>query len=192
MILHTKEKIKLSDTLGQFEDLEKYNYVIYKNSDYKEKFYYAYITDLKYINDDMTELKIETDVFQTWQFDFIYKKSFVERKHVTDDIAGNYTMTENVGTGEFIVNSFNYTDFMDECYYIVQTTKYADGTEPLAVDMGGIFMDGGAYVCSDYAGVLQALHDLREGDVPSSAIYNIYAVPKFITQQRDEVPEFRL
>lgn len=60
---------------------------MYMNQSYDiNRYYYAYIVDIKYINDNMTELKIETDVFQTWQFDFIYKKSFVERKHVTDDI----------------------------------------------------------------------------------------------------------
>lgn len=58
----------------------------YNTDDLDPKYYYAYIVDLKYINDNMTEIYIETDVFQTWQFDFTYLKSYVERKHVTDDI----------------------------------------------------------------------------------------------------------
>lgn len=165
---------------------------MYKNEDYDNKYYYAYITELKYINDNMTEIKIETDVFQTWQFDFIYKKSFVERKHVTDDVAGNYTMAENVGTGEYIVNRYDYTDFMDDNYYIVQTTKYIGGDEPLATDFGGVFMDGGAYVCDTYVGVMQLLSDLRQAQIPSSAIYNVYVVPSFLVQQNNPVPEFRI
>lgn len=125
----------------EFDKVEKYNYVIYCNQDYDNKYYYAYITDLKYINDNMTEIKIETDVFQTWQFDFIYKKSFVERKHVTDDIAGNYTIREPVATGEFIVNNFDYTSFMNKIYYVIQATENLQHAEPICTNYGGIVMD---------------------------------------------------
>ena len=40
----------------------QYNYCMYKNDSYKDKWFYAFITDIKYINDGMSEL-IETDVF---------------------------------------------------------------------------------------------------------------------------------
>ena len=81
-----------------FELCEQYNYVMYKNPDYKDKYYYAYITDMKYINDKMTEITIKTDVFQTWQFDFIYKESLVEREHVNNDTIGLHTIPENLET----------------------------------------------------------------------------------------------
>jgi len=43
---------------------------------------------MEYINDNMTLISITTDVFQTWQFDFTFKQSFVEREmiNVADDI----------------------------------------------------------------------------------------------------------
>ena len=44
----------------------------------------------------MTEITIETDVFQTWQFNINYKKMFVEREHVNDDTVGLHTVPENV------------------------------------------------------------------------------------------------
>lgn len=62
------------------------NYVMYQNESYTNKWFYGFITDMRYVNDNMTEITIETDVFQTWQFDIIYKKMFVEREHVTDDV----------------------------------------------------------------------------------------------------------
>lgn len=77
---------------------------MYKNPDFKDKYYYAYITDMKFVNPNMTEITIKTDVFQTWQFDFIYKRSFVEREHVSNDTVGIHTVPENLELGEYICN----------------------------------------------------------------------------------------
>ena len=73
---------------GNFDDIIEYNYVMYQNENYSDKWFYAFITDLIYENDYLTYIKIETDVFQTWQFDINIKQSFVERQHinVADDI----------------------------------------------------------------------------------------------------------
>ena len=78
---------------------------MYKNPDFKDKYYYAYITDMKFVNPDMTEITIKTDIFQTWQFDFIYKQSFIEREHVNDDSVGKHTIPEDLEVGEYICNS---------------------------------------------------------------------------------------
>ena len=60
---------------------------MYKNENYSNKWFYAFITGMRYINDNVTEISIATDVFQTWQFDLIYKQSFIEREiiPVADD-----------------------------------------------------------------------------------------------------------
>ena len=72
------------------DNLLNYNYCMYQNSNYSNKWFYAFITDMKYVNDYNTEISIVTDVFQTWQFDLNFKNSFVEREmiNVSDDIIG--------------------------------------------------------------------------------------------------------
>ena len=52
----------------------------------------------------MCEIKLITDTFMTWQNDIVYKPSFIEREHVSDDTIGKHTIPENVETGEFICN----------------------------------------------------------------------------------------
>lgn len=64
------------------DEIISYNYCMYKNENYSDKWFYAFITGMRYVNDGMTEITIATDVFQTWQFDIIYKNSFVEREIV--------------------------------------------------------------------------------------------------------------
>ena len=70
------------------DELIKYNYCMYKNESYSNKWFFAFIIGMQYINDNCTFIIIETDVFQTWQFDINIKQSFVEREmiNVADDI----------------------------------------------------------------------------------------------------------
>ena len=88
-----------------YEDLIQYNYCMYQNTSYDSKWFYAFIEDIKYVNDGMCEIKLKTDSFMTWQNEIVYKTSFIERQHVSDDTIGKHTIPENVETGEFIVVS---------------------------------------------------------------------------------------
>ena len=73
---------------GHIDDLLEYNYVMYLNENYTNKWFYAFITNMEYVTDFNTKIYITTDVFQTWQFDFTFKQSFIEREMiaVADDI----------------------------------------------------------------------------------------------------------
>lgn len=73
---------------GHIDDLLEYNYVMYLNENYTNKWFYAFITNMEYVTDYNTKIYISTDVFQTWQFDFTFKQSFIEREMiaVADDI----------------------------------------------------------------------------------------------------------
>lgn len=128
------------------DDILMYNYCMYKNENYSDKWFYAFITDMQYINDNLTYITIETDVFQTWQFDIIYKKMFVEREHVSkaDDIIGKYTFPENLETGEYIVDNLTYFNQLDDMRYIIQVTEYTNESSsvPLATNYGGVYVAG--------------------------------------------------
>ena len=93
------------------DNLLGYNYVMYQNEAYTNKWFYAFITNMEYVNDKMTYITIKTDVFQTWQFDLIYKRSFVEREHVNDDTVGLHTVPEKLETGEYIVGTSGNFDY---------------------------------------------------------------------------------
>lgn len=89
---------------AHIDSLLEYTYVMYRNTAYGNKWFYAYITDMQYINDNMTAITIKTDSWQTWGFDVTLKKSFVEREHVADDTFGIHTVPEGVDTGEYVCN----------------------------------------------------------------------------------------
>ena len=93
------------------------NYVMYQNTYYSNKWFYAFITDMKYINDGCTEISIETDVIQTWLLDYTVNSSFIEREHTLDDTIGANTLPENLETGEYVLMSNNkITSIFDKEY----------------------------------------------------------------------------
>lgn len=90
-----------------FDSLRGVNYVMYKNKAYGDKWFYAFITDMKYINDERTDIYIQTDVIQTWLFDYTIKPSFVEREHVDNDTVGLHTVPEQLETGDYVILAKN-------------------------------------------------------------------------------------
>lgn len=87
------------------DDIQQYNYVMYRNTNHSNKWFYAFITGMEYLNDNVTAVSIKTDTFQSWQFDLTYKRCFVEREHVSDDTIGLHTVPEGLEIGDYIVQA---------------------------------------------------------------------------------------
>lgn len=96
---------------GSFDDLINYNYCMYQNEAYSDKWFYAFVTRIEYVNDNVTNIYIKTDVFQTWQFDLTYLPTFVDREHVTNDSPGRHTLPEGLELGEPVVTRADNGDF---------------------------------------------------------------------------------
>lgn len=162
---------------AHIDSILDYNYVMYQNEHYTNKWFYAFITKMDYVNDNLTLITIETDVFQTWQFDIIYKKSFVEREHVNNDTAGAHTIPEGLETGDYIVDASEYDTSLDTLAYIIQSMKSTTGTDFYATNYGGVYLAGGAYICPDattFVNIIQALAAYE------NAVFGAYVVPNII------------
>lgn len=112
---------------AQVDSIRSYNYCMYRNTAYSNKWFYAFITGIRYVNDQMTELKLKTDVWQTWQFDITLKPSFVEREHVADDTIGAHTLAEEPEAGEYMINSVTNKTIcapdIDGAYLVLAATE---------------------------------------------------------------------
>lgn len=161
-----------------YEDLLHYNYCMYKNTHYEDKWFYAYITEVKYINDGCCELSLDTDVFQTWLFDYTLQTSFIEREHVNDDTVGKHTIPENVEMGEYVCNDYDYTSDLDATSYVLLATTKSDNTSPSPyfTAIGDIPFQGYIYVFdrpSDLSQVIAGYMQYQQN------IYAVYSVPTF-------------
>lgn len=104
------------------DDIINYNYVMYQNSEYTDKWFYATIENMTWINDHVTAITIKTDAYQTFMFDLTFKASFVVREHVNDDTLGLHTMPEGLETGEYVINSHETDNLGDDLTVIMAST----------------------------------------------------------------------
>lgn len=99
------------------ERLYTYDYVMYKNANYGDKWFYAFIVAVNYVNENMTELVLELDVMQTWYFDYTLTQGFVEREHVNDDTIGLHLNAEPAMDLQY--RRSNVAKHIVEAYYAV-------------------------------------------------------------------------
>lgn len=57
------------------------NYIMFQNAQYNNKWFYAFVTKLEYVQRNTTYVHFEIDVFQTWKFEMNFKPSYVVREH---------------------------------------------------------------------------------------------------------------
>lgn len=143
---------------AHIDDIRHYNYVMYRNDNYSNKWFYAFIENMEYLNDSTTLIKIKTDCYQTWQFDIIFKRSFVVREHVNDDTIGKHTLEEDLPVGEPIINNqqvMNICSILDgNVRYVCQVTQLPDGVNIPSPQNGNTYDDRiyngvpqGCYIC---------------------------------------------
>lgn len=89
---------------ANFDSLQSYNYMMYRNDAFSNKWFYAFITGMEYLNDNVTAIAIKTDVWQTWQFDLTFKPVLVDREHTNNDTVGANTYPEELELGEVVTN----------------------------------------------------------------------------------------
>lgn len=77
------------------------NYIRFKNSNYENKWFYAFVDQVEYVNNNTADVHYTIDVLQTWALDYSLLECFIERQHtITDDI-GEHTVPEGLEHGEY-------------------------------------------------------------------------------------------
>lgn len=155
--------IFLEDVADYFYDC---NYLCFQNGGFGNKWLYAFISDILYINENCTAITFEIDVMQTWLFDFEIKKSFIERMHVADD-----TISRNV-----VEEDLNFMQRY-EYYYVENSRLFEGSTRPLDTD--GEFDD---HIIYDSIILVATSEDVDEEDevLEGGLIQNTYQGLKYI------------
>lgn len=176
---------------GNADSLIKYNYVRYKNEQFGNKWFYAFITSIDYINENVTAIHIKTDVYQTWCFDITLEPSFIEREHVADDSFGLHTLPEGLETGPFIVKEYIPMDWADlnRSLICMQVSDFPTSagitTSPTRIYNG---MPSGCYYLvftRNNAAELNKWITAYVSDQKQDAILSIFPIPSALAQPED-------
>lgn len=111
------------------------NYLMFKNTSYGEKWFFAFVNSVEYVNDNVTDIYYELDMMQTWMFEYTLSQCMVEREHsVTDKIFEN-TKPENIGYGELMCglsqNLLSSRGLLGEYACVITSKPYSSGDVPI-------------------------------------------------------------
>lgn len=97
-------------------DLYNCDYMRFVNSSFENKWFYAYVTAINYINNVTTEVEYVLDPLMTWMGAFTLKECYIARQHTTNDGVGNNIAEEGIPVGDYIteeqdwIESYNASD----------------------------------------------------------------------------------
>lgn len=131
------------------------NYIVFKNANFSDKYFYAFITKIDFININMSNITIEIDIMQTWLFDYTIQPCFVEREHVIDDTIGANLVEDNLETGTYVFDYAQTISGLTPCYICLGST----------VDLSEFNAVSGALYKNVYSGIQLYAFEPNEGNV---------------------------
>lgn len=177
----TKNSVKIQI---KYEDAYRYSYMRFKNTSYEDKWFYAFITKVEYVDNITTRFYYDVDVMQTWlpNEDYVLGQCFVEREHTETDNIGDNLVTESFSCNEYVINE-SFTNYLhgEHPYKNYVVVAVADGDK----DSSGHEYDGVYCGCVLYAfdcylqTEIDRLKDfLMEYSETPEKILNVYMIPQ--------------
>lgn len=163
------------------------NYLIFTNSNFSNKHFYAFIDSVRYINPNTTELHFTLDVMQTFFFtDCEFMSCMVEREHVDNDDPYNYknSLPEGLDIGDyFCYQTSDYSGELGQRVVVIElSSKMPDKvtTDPVwiqNVEKGAtVILEPGIYqgiYKANYVYIFSYTEDILNTVLPS--IFNVLA-----------------
>lgn len=127
----------------KYEQLIDCNYMMFKNTNFENKWFYAFITGIGYISNDVTAIYYEIDVMQTWCYDYKFMPTFVERQHSTNDELYENLQAEGLNIGSESYNYRQHEENLKSTSFCLSIASEVTGTIAPVTKIGGYY--GGIY-----------------------------------------------
>lgn len=102
------------------ERVYNYNYMMFTNTGFSNRYFFAFIIGVKYINNVTAEITFQLDPMITWFFDYHLKECYVEREHASNDSIGANIIPEGFSYNNYMVTKENsYILNRDETSYVL-------------------------------------------------------------------------
>lgn len=118
-------------------------YMRFKNTSFENKWFYAFVKQVNYINNTTTEIEFELDVIMTWMGVFTLNQCFIERQHTLGDAIGSNIADEGFDLGEYVcegTSSHSGGDYVIMLYKTYNADKDPSTAEPTASLIQGTYI----------------------------------------------------
>lgn len=101
------------------DDLFDCNYMMFRNTSYGTKWFYAFITQIEYISNTTSRIYYTIDPMQTYLFDVNVGECWVEREHAMTDAIGDNLIPESFELGEYMYDSDYFPNLFLKANYVI-------------------------------------------------------------------------
>ena len=176
------------------QEIYNCNYLAFINASHENKTYYAFITNVAYVNEHTCLVRYSIDVLQTWMFSYHIGPSFIERQHAMADTPGDNLVPEDVELGEYVVSGARELDALKNLAIVMAATVKVDGGNVIEATgniNGGVY--SGLYYSwypanSSGAALLSQHIELITTAGKSDGIVAVFMCPVFSVGYFDEKP----
>lgn len=160
------------------------NYMMFQNTSFDNKWFYAFITDVEYVSNNVCEVFYEIDIMQTWFFECSLKPCMIERTHVpvAEDTIGANLTPEPVQLMEYTYSNKQEIEDLNSLWVVIQIVDY-QVSQHHPVDVGSMYdgVYGGAKLWAHACMTTQDLTDIRtfldDYTQKPEAVLGMYTVP---------------
>lgn len=149
------------------------DYMRFRNISFENKYFYAFVTAVNYVNNLTTEVQYVLDPIMTWMGNFTLKQCYIARQHTLNDGIGNNIAEEGIPVGPYItelqttIAQYNYGNSF---------ARIAKGSEAGTNWMGGIYSGSSIIDCSTQDALNTAIENLIDNNQADS-IVSIIMIP---------------
>lgn len=101
------------------DELFDCNYMMFRNTAYGTKWFYAFITQVEYISNTTSRIYYTIDPMQTYLFDVNVGQCFVEREHAMTDAIGDNLNPESFELGEYVYDADYFPNIFLKTNYTI-------------------------------------------------------------------------
>lgn len=101
------------------DELFDCNYMMFRNTAYGTKWFYAFITQIEYISNTTSRIYYTIDPMQTYLFDVNVGECWVEREHAMADAIGDNLIPESFELGEYVYDSDYFPNLFLKDNYVI-------------------------------------------------------------------------
>lgn len=101
------------------DELFDCNYMMFRNTAYGTKWFYAFITQVEYISNTTSRIYYTIDPMQTYLFDVNVGQCFVEREHAMTDAIGDNLNPESFELGEYVYDADYFPNIFLKTNYVI-------------------------------------------------------------------------
>ena len=168
------------------DDLYDCNYMMFQNTNYGTKWFYAFIDKVEYVSNVACKVFYTIDTLQTWLKDIKFRECFVEREHSETDEIGENLVPEKLELGEYICDDWFTPDNMTDYAIVVAATFNKDGEDIVGGSYAGIYSGLRLNVFEDNGSNSAAIavsEFIEENNSKADGIVSVFMMPKFFTTE---------